>query len=179
MLSRSNNHPPLHRHAPGAPAIEATPVTLQTSSTGPVGDRPDEDRDESPPSTQPVVCGVDDSPEARAAMSLAAQLAGRLGRDLVLVHVGDSPMRERQIRDELASWAEEGGVSGTQLVAFGGPAETITDIAKELDAAMIVVGSRARGRFAAAIRGSVSADVVSRAECPVVLAPRTFTGSVV
>jgi nucleotide-binding universal stress UspA family protein len=106
-------------------------------------------------------------------MRPAARLAARLRLDLVLVHVGDSPMREQQTRQELASWAADAGVSGTQLVAFGAPAETLADTARELGASLIVVGSRARSRLAAAFRGSVSADVVNRADCPVLVAPRT------
>ena len=41
-----------------------------------------------PFSPHPVVCGVDESPEARAAAHLAAALAGRAGAPLVLAHVG-------------------------------------------------------------------------------------------
>ena len=53
----------------------------------------------------------------------------------------------------------------------GLPAECPADLADVEDAAFIVVGSRGRGAFKAAILGSVSRDLIGIARCPVLVVP--------
>ena len=47
----------------------------------------------------------------------------------------------------------------------------LTEIAAEIDAALIVVGTRGRGRLASALLGSVSQTLVEQAPCPVMIVP--------
>jgi nucleotide-binding universal stress UspA family protein len=54
---------------------------------------------------------------------------------------------------------------------LGDPPERILAVAEELDAELIVVGTRRRGSLATMVLGSVSHAIVSRAACPVVLVP--------
>jgi len=144
-----------------------------------------------------IVCGVDDSPDARAVVGVAARLAAQLERKLVLIHVtpfGHAPdpaiggamgagsvaprtmlsesSRERSARGErlLAQLAAETGISDVQRrVVSGVPAERLADVADEEDAELIVVGSRGRGVLKSAFLGSVSNSLIGVARCPVVI----------
>jgi nucleotide-binding universal stress UspA family protein len=51
-------------------------------------------------------------------------------------------------------------------------AKTIGDVAREIDASLIVCGQRGRGAFASAVLGSVSHQLSAHAERPVLIAPQ-------
>jgi nucleotide-binding universal stress UspA family protein len=51
-------------------------------------------------------------------------------------------------------------------------AETIGDVAREIDACLIVCGQRGRGAFASAVLGSVSRQLSAHTERPVLIAPQ-------
>lgn len=147
-----------------------------------------------------IVCGVDGSPDSHAALAVAAELAEGLDARLVLAHVIDhasvytavgplaamprpapGPMinalndaGERLVA-EMAEGVELGEVA--QRVVSGVAAARLADIADEEAADMIVVGSRGRGAFKAALFGSVSSDLIDVARCPVVVVPKDVDGS--
>jgi arylformamidase len=148
-----------------------------------------------------IVCGVDDSSEAREAAGVAAALAAALGARLVLAHVvplsGSATLRpvswvrtpefhgafrERVAREAdalLAEVADDAGLSQAteRLATVGDPAHGLAQIAASLEATMIVVGSRGHGSVRSAVIGSVSSQLVSAAPCPVVVvAPGTGAG---
>lgn len=135
-----------------------------------------------------IVCGVDDSTEARFALEAANALATRLDARLVVVHVAPDPAvpgvsaaaggvgRVRAAEEEDARvlveqrLAEVGIANGEIRVEFGHSAGvSLVDAAKDEKAGLIVVGARGRGRLAAAVLGSVSTDVVANAPCPVLV----------
>jgi nucleotide-binding universal stress UspA family protein len=70
----------------------------------------------------------------------------------------------------LAAAAEQLGLDSahTRLVR-GDPSRALCELAGELDARAIVIGSRGRGGVARALLGSVSDYVVRNAPCPVVI----------
>ncbi len=70
---------------------------------------------------------------------------------------------------------EEGLVDAELRVAFGLPAEGLADIADDVQAELMVVGSRGRGAFKAAFLGSVSGDLIGVARCPVLVVPHGVT----
>jgi nucleotide-binding universal stress UspA family protein len=131
-----------------------------------------------------VVVGYDGSDEARAALADAAHRAGPLGRLYVVVafhappdRLGE-PQTQRQL-DESRSAVEalvkelaQGAVPRLlethwePEVLAGDPAACILRVAEVRDADEIEIGSRGRGRARAAL-GSVSADVLHRADRPV------------
>jgi nucleotide-binding universal stress UspA family protein len=51
-------------------------------------------------------------------------------------------------------------------------AKTISEVAREIDARLIVCGQRGRGAFASAILGSVSHQLSAHAQRPVLIAPQ-------
>src|SRR5688572_28590605 len=146
--------------------------------------------------SEPILCGVDGSADSRAALGVAARLASQLHARLVLAHVADparvpyaaaapfggmsAPMAiteeigtqkeaaERLVEDV----ADEAGLADTERrVVVGSAAEGLADLADEVNAGMIVVGSRGRGAFKAAFLGSVSSNLVGIARCPVLIVP--------
>ena len=72
-------------------------------------------------------------------------------------------------RDSVVSWH----------VSAGNPAEAIASRARTIEADLIVVGSRCRGPIASSLLGSVSAGVIDRAPCPVLVARHAQTERIV
>ena len=138
-----------------------------------------------------IVCGVDGSSDARAALRVAAQLSDQLGLRLVIAHVvqvtmsrglgpaGRMPLMTAPIDAEilegkkLLEWImlDEELVDAKPRVAYGYPAECLADLADEEEAHLIIVGSRGRGAFKAAFLGSVSNELIGIARCPILVVP--------
>jgi nucleotide-binding universal stress UspA family protein len=81
--------------------------------------------------------------------------------------------RARQVAQRGAALARESGFTDAEGLAIADEvdtpvAETIVDVARERDAQAIVVGAHGHGG-PAALLGSISRDVVRRAEAPVVV----------
>jgi nucleotide-binding universal stress UspA family protein len=137
-----------------------------------------------------IVCAVDASSAARDAASIAADLAGTLDMDLGLLYavaperglaIGAAPYgyaREpvddlslaagRQLVERLAAELSLPR-SVERRVDVGEPSRLVAEFADHGGAALIVVGSRGRGRLTSALLGSVSSAAVCRAACPVMV----------
>jgi nucleotide-binding universal stress UspA family protein len=138
--------------------------------------------------TKPVVVGVDGSEESLLAAEWAAMEARRRGLALHIVSAPAMVPRMHanpaspatvasSLRDASAralgmavSRAEEvaAGLDITTGLLSGPPALAVTGCSP--DAAMLVVGARGAGGFAAMVLGSVSRYAATRAVCPVVVA---------
>ena len=137
----------------------------------------------------PVLAAVDATPNSDIAAHAAAYLSRRLGLPLDLVHcwapmvtafgpAGVPPMdieaayREPAaalLDDQVARLAREGtSVSGRHLV-LGAPGDEIAALASELQASLVVIGSRGLGTVGRVVRGSVSESVVHHATSPVLV----------
>jgi nucleotide-binding universal stress UspA family protein len=87
----------------------------------------------------------------------------------------DQAMAERaqKLAQQGAERAREAGFQADGLAVaedVGTPvAETIVNVARERDAAAVVVGAHGHGRLSEVILGSTSRDVIRRARCPVVV----------
>lgn len=136
---------------------------------------------------QHILLAIDGSPGALAACTQAAHMARAFGAAITIVHVAvpRSPRNSMSPTEALRVTAEAestgyGLLATAQgLVAplvpcrtalhFGVPAEVICDLATELTADLVVVGSRGLGRLDRLLLGSVSTSVVQRAPCPVLV----------
>ncbi|GIG21342.1 universal stress protein [Cellulomonas chitinilytica] len=147
--------------------------------------RSDPDHPELP--AAPVVVGIDGSPGALAAAHAAAHEAWTLGRGLVVVHARPTvpdpfgrgtgvPVRTddpdhpthraaRAIADELAATYE--GLHVDVELVDDDPATALVELSHA--SPLLVVGSRGLGGFRGMLLGSVSADVVREATCPVLV----------
>jgi nucleotide-binding universal stress UspA family protein len=122
----------------------------------------------SPVEDGPIICAVDESDGARAALATAADVAERLGVKLLLVTVeGDDAPSSAGVERLVA---ESGlGTRTERILLRGEPAGAIVDAAATYGADLIVIGSRGRGALAASMFGSVSSSVAGRAACPVMV----------
>jgi nucleotide-binding universal stress UspA family protein len=146
------------------------------------------------PPPRRIVCGVDGSEQARHAAGAALRLADRLGAQLTLVHV--TPTRSAAPVDRFPFGVDPGAFRRSPELAFseaeaafnslsselaaanverevrlGEPAVVLAEVAADIGAELIVVGSRGRGAWRSAVLGSVSSDVTRLAPCPVMIVP--------
>ena len=135
-----------------------------------------------------MLLATDGSPDAVEATRAAVELAGSTGSELHIVHVGEfvptylaftdqEPAeirgRAREVLDAQAQRiADEGGAVAEAYLRLGRPAEEIINLAEELGAGVVVIGSRGVGALRRSVLGSVSENVVRYAPCPVFVARR-------
>lgn len=137
-----------------------------------------------------ILLSTDGSEESVLAARTAADLAQRTDSELHVVTVAfESPYvyeeyhnvrhaqevkrtrREaREMLEEQAQLIEKAGASVAEThLRVGGVDEEIVVLADEVDADLVVVGSRGRGGIRRALMGSVSDSVVRHAHCPVLV----------
>jgi K+-sensing histidine kinase KdpD len=121
-----------------------------------------------------IVCGVDSSPGARAAVRVAATLAEVMDARLVAVHVldrliGGAGSAER-IADEIL-YNELPDASAEPRGEVGDVAERLAAVAREERATLIVVGARSRGRSRTSLRTRCVAELTELTTVPIVVAP--------
>ena len=136
-----------------------------------------------------IVLALDGSPESEQGLSVAQELAGALGAAITVVHVremmlapvvGGVPRRideselEGRIREQVATLTAAGIDTDLQIVAStyaGGPAHEIVEVAVQLDAGLIITGSRGLGMIQGLLVGSVAHRLPYLAKCPVLIVP--------
>ena len=129
--------------------------------------------------------GFDGSPESRAALELAHQLAKAVGARLRIVEVVVPPdvrgpyrpdwaqqahARREEAEERLAAVLGELGDIATGNLPFGEPARELADAAQDLD--LLVTGSRGYGPVKRLMLGSTSTKLVHDAPCPVLVLTR-------
>ena len=148
-----------------------------------------------------ILMATDGSEDAAFAARTAVNLANKTGSELHVVYVEEMPRRlytsevtsieelidpefeekmrqhaeaaASQLLDEQVQKMKEAGGQIVQAHAkFGRPDAEIVHLAEELDAGIVVVGSRGHGGVRRALLGSVSDSVVRHAHCPVLVVRR-------
>lgn len=122
------------------------------------------------PTKQPVVSPfkkilvpIAPSPSCEWAADYARLVAGWFGAELLFLYVrGGDPV---DVADAFLS--KTVGASERLLVREGDPAECVTRVAAEQSVDVILMPTRARGRFRRFLLGSVTAKVLHDTECPV------------
>lgn len=135
----------------------------------------------------PIVAAVDSSPAARHVTERAIALSETFG-EVHLVHVfqppstvypaqGFYPFDDEEIEradhghtwETLAATLADVPAVWKQVERRGYPASEIVDYAAEVDADLIVIGTRGRGGFASLVLGSTSQAVIHDAPCDVLV----------
>ena len=137
-----------------------------------------------------ILLATDGSEEAQLTATTAADLAEKTNSELHLITVGpDYPLYElpehpadfedvlrenrREAKEMLERQAkrieESGGSVNETHLREGRAEEEIVEVAEEIGAGLIVMGSRGHGRLRRALLGSISDAVVRHAHCPVTI----------
>jgi nucleotide-binding universal stress UspA family protein len=134
-----------------------------------------------------ILVAADGSEEAALAAMTAAELAHRSYSKLHIVSVADAysssddvktglvenlRQRAQDVLDDQVNKIEQSGkeVARTHLRASQRhPADSIVQVAEEIGAGLVVMGSRGLGGIKRALLGSVSDSVVRHAHCPVLV----------
>jgi nucleotide-binding universal stress UspA family protein len=138
-----------------------------------------------------VLLATDGSEEAELATRAAIELAEGTGSELHVVYVEPVPdfMKtdygvpgyDRELYEMIEEGAREtlrrltwrvkvaGGTVAEAHLRMGGVAEEIVGLADELEAGLVVVGSRGLGRIRRTLAGSVSERIFRYAHCPVMV----------
>lgn len=134
----------------------------------------------------PVLLATDLDTASTAAVAFAREVAGRHGRELVVVHVVEDRYSDlvqdpfwqqaqeayRSEREQRAhTWMTEHALIGRPHVAFGGVVDRLQARATDTRAAMVVVGSRRLGTLGRIFLGSTASALAARAPCPVAVVP--------
>lgn len=143
-------------------------------------------------SQQSIVVGYASSEAGRHALTVAAELAGDLGVELHVVHVVD--LLDYPVDPDLPDWEEQGSArlaaeraevdavladwpgQWDYRLRRGDPAHALAEVAAELGARMIVVGSRHGSGLAVALERLAGttrsvAHALERADIPVLVVP--------
>ena len=133
-----------------------------------------------------IVIAIDGSPAAQEAIEFGIELAQEHDAEVVFVHVVPSfdlvPLNgfgvagarqhettsfDRALVDDAGAAAKRSGVRARGEILHGNTVDEIVTFADNLDADIIVIGSRGHGRLASALLGSVSKGVLNESKRPV------------
>lgn len=137
--------------------------------------------------SNPIVVGVDGSPDSVQALRWAAEYSQRFNAPLQTLATWQLPITygntyyseqdhasfEDQARTKLVETVREAlgeDAQATVRIERGHPSHVLVQASKE--AQLLVVGSRGLGSFKGTLLGSVSQHCVMHARCPVMVVPR-------
>jgi nucleotide-binding universal stress UspA family protein len=132
--------------------------------------------------------GPSSAEPARVAADLARQLGARItvvyvATELQALHVGVAeavidPAAERaridqRIHDDLREFIDRHirDLPHDARILEGDVAEQVAEVARDVGAAWIVVGTRGRSQLARLILGDTTQSILQRAPCPVIVVP--------
>lgn len=135
-----------------------------------------------------IVVGLDGSADSHEAVHWAAALARSLDAEVVAVHalglldqlepggpvVATQPHRAEIAERARGAWAEPLSTAGVRhrvVLQDGSPVDVVLDVAQQVAADLIVLGSRGVGGAPALLLGSTSTQIAQRAACPVTIVP--------
>jgi nucleotide-binding universal stress UspA family protein len=133
-----------------------------------------------------IICGIDGSPGARAALRVATELAEALRLRVVVVHVADSFGGDHTPDAPLAILRVRGNAErllanvlyDEQLVGrvdwraeVGNVAERLVAVAAEERALLILLGARSKGKPWTFLRSRLAGEIVTRSSVPVIVVP--------
>jgi nucleotide-binding universal stress UspA family protein len=134
------------------------------------------------PMFERILVAANGSPSSRKAVEVAADIGQKYGAEVVVLHVleqqitpfgayvVEQPYEDANFVEEIVRALKDAGVSARseiQTAPLGSVPHVILDMAKELDAGLIVMGSRGLSEWEGLFLASVSHRVLHLAQCPV------------
>jgi nucleotide-binding universal stress UspA family protein len=131
-----------------------------------------------------IVVAIDGSAESSKTLPVAIEVAQRFGSLVTVVHareharyegsdvdLGPEIAAEDLVERAVARFTEHGveAVSVIRRVTPGETPEQIVDVARDVDADLIVMGTRGMTEWKSLLLGGVANKVVQHAACPVLL----------
>ena len=134
-----------------------------------------------------ILVPIDFSEHAEAVVNWAAHLAEEHQSQIVLLHVYHLPVEFRQVegaylpadfwtsmkdaaKEQLVQYGDrlrEQGLDVKEVTREGYPATAIEEEIEQIDADLVVIGSRGRTGLGHLLLGSIAERVVQKAPCPV------------
>jgi nucleotide-binding universal stress UspA family protein len=129
-----------------------------------------------------ILLAANGSPSSRKAVDVAVDIGQKYGAEVVELHVREQqitpfgayvveqPYEDANFVEEIVRALKDAGVSARseiQTAPLGGVPHVILEMAKELDAGLIVMGSRGLSEWEGLFLASVSHRVLHLAHCPV------------
>jgi nucleotide-binding universal stress UspA family protein len=172
-------------------ALGSTSLRILQAARVPTLVVPDATSPTGPSPLRHVLVGIDRSPASLAALEVAVELAGMLGGSLSVVEAfefdppfplgpsaaetsrGEEHALERTATavEELVREIRERGIAVQVVVRSGEPAATLLQVADDVGADLIVVGTRGGGDPADPLLGSVARSVVAHGRRPTLVVP--------
>ena len=133
-----------------------------------------------------IVVGMDGSDRSGHALEVAADLARVNDASITIAHIdegtigkggghvrADEPEQIAALKERAARLSESGTEADVRIESTlaGYPGSRIASIAAEVEADLIVVGTRGHGAVAGAVLGSVAHKLLSVAHVPVLVVP--------
>lgn len=139
-----------------------------------------------------VIWATDGSPHADRALAHAVQIAGEDHAAFHVVHIvetfvtgrvagQDAYLNEQSVHDKVVQQAEQITTEEIKPIVHiasgktGDAAGHIASVAREIDADLIVIGTRGHSPIAGALLGSVTQRLLHIAPCPVLAVPPAVT----
>ncbi len=131
-----------------------------------------------------ILVAVDGSPRSEKTIAIALDLAGRYGSVVTVLHVREyeryegsdvdmgPPISAEQLVDDVLATFRAAGVEANgevRRVSSGDTPGQIVEIAEEVEANLVVLGSRGMSEWKSLLLGGVATKVVRHATCPVLL----------
>lgn len=131
-----------------------------------------------------ILVGYDDSAQARDALALGKQLAGATGAHLVVAgvfqwdpiwHAADARFHDAdaEFARKIENAARTVGAE-PEAVPSSSPAHGLHELAEEIEADLILVGSAHHGRVGQVLAGSTGVSLLHGSPCAVGIAPRGY-----
>ena len=137
-----------------------------------------------------IIVATDGSDSADRALEHASSLVGESGGALVVVHaiehltgpgahgapteIPDEDERIVKIKQQVADLGAKGVNASERVVeaGFNGTAQAVSDVAREEQGDLIVIGTRGHTALAGLLLGSVAPRLLHIAPCPVLVIPK-------
>ncbi len=123
------------------------------------------------PAERVVVATVSDAVDPALAYDGSGHAGPTMSEDELIDQRARATVDSQMFLEEAvaALQAELAGLEVDTQVLEGHPGQALCQLADEVDAAALVIGTRGRGGFKRALLGSVSDHVVRNASCPVIV----------